>query len=215
MIVLMFKSTKQWIVASAAAGTLLGAVGVAVAATGGAPAAAPQASNDEVVFATPAVATQPQQTPSTTAPPSTTKPDKGPRGDKPAETPLTGDTAEKVKAAALAAVPGATVDRVETDSDGSPYEAHVTKSDGSRVTVKVDSTFKVTAIEADGDGRHGDHGGPGRGGHGDETALTGDTAEKVKAAALAAVPGATVDRVETDSDGSPYEAHVTKSDGSR
>src|SRR4051812_42082190 len=182
MIVLMFKSTKQWIVASAAAGTLLGAVGVAVAATGGAPAAAPQASNDEVVFATPAVATQPQQTPSTTAPPSTTKPDKGPRGDKPAETPLTGDTAEKVKAAALAAVPGATVDRVETDSDGSPYEAHVTKADGTHATVKVDSAFKVTAVEDDaghgGGGRgHGGKGGPGGG----ETALTGDTAEKVKA----------------------------------
>jgi hypothetical protein len=68
------------------------------------------------------------------------------------ETPLTGEVADKVKAAALAAVPGGTIDRVETDSDGSPYEAHVTKSDGTHVTVKVDSTFKVTAVEAG--GRH-------------------------------------------------------------
>jgi len=60
---------------------------------------------------------------------------------------LTGDTADKVKAAALTAVPGATVDRAETDSEGSPYEAHMTKSDGSRVTVKVDSNFAVTNVE--------------------------------------------------------------------
>ena len=60
---------------------------------------------------------------------------------------LTGDTAEKVKAAALAAVPGGTVERVENDAEGSPYEAHVVKPDGSHVTVKVDSQFKVTATE--------------------------------------------------------------------
>src|SRR5436309_14914110 len=40
----------------------------------------------------------------------------------------------------------------------------------------------------------------------DETLLTDGTAEKVKAAALAKVPGATVIRVETDAEGSPYEA---------
>ena len=48
----------------------------------------------------------------------------------------------------------------------------------------------------------------------DETVLTGDTAQKVKDAALKKVPGATVLRVETDADGSPYEAHLRKSDGS-
>ncbi len=60
---------------------------------------------------------------------------------------LTGDTAEKVKTAALAAVPGGTVQRVENDAEGSPYEAHMTKSDGSQITVKVDANFKVTNIE--------------------------------------------------------------------
>jgi hypothetical protein len=60
---------------------------------------------------------------------------------------LTGDTAAKVKAAALAAVPGGTVERVENDAEGSPYEAHMTKPDGSHVTVKVDSNFAVTTIE--------------------------------------------------------------------
>ena len=60
---------------------------------------------------------------------------------------LTGDTADKVRAAALAAVPGGTIQRVETDAEGSPYEAHMTKADGSHVTVKVDSAFNVTSIE--------------------------------------------------------------------
>ena len=66
----------------------------------------------------------------------------------PGETLLTDGTASKVKAAALAAVPGGTVIRVETDSAGSPYEAHVQKSDGSIVTVKIDNSFNVTSTES-------------------------------------------------------------------
>jgi hypothetical protein len=65
---------------------------------------------------------------------------------------LTGDTADKVRAAAQAAVPGATIQRVETDAEGSPYEAHIVKSDGTHVTVKVDSNYKVTNTENDGAG---------------------------------------------------------------
>jgi hypothetical protein len=60
------------------------------------------------------------------------------------ETLLTGDTKTKAVAAAEAAVPGATVDRAETDAEGATYEVHMTKSDGSAVTVKLDSNFKVT-----------------------------------------------------------------------
>jgi uncharacterized membrane protein YkoI len=60
---------------------------------------------------------------------------------------LTGDAAAKVKAAALAKVPGGTVLRVETDADhGSPYEAHVRKSDGTEVEVLVNKDFEVTAV---------------------------------------------------------------------
>jgi uncharacterized membrane protein YkoI len=60
---------------------------------------------------------------------------------------LTGETAAKVKAAALKKVAGGTVERVETDVDhGSPYEAHVTKSDGTQVEVLVDKDFQVTAV---------------------------------------------------------------------
>ena len=63
------------------------------------------------------------------------------------EQPLTGDTAAKVKAAALKKVPGGTIERVETDVDhGSPYEAHVTKSDGTQLEVLVNKDFQVTAV---------------------------------------------------------------------
>jgi uncharacterized membrane protein YkoI len=60
---------------------------------------------------------------------------------------LTGDTASKVEAAALAKVSGGTIIRVETDADhGSPYEAHVQKSDGTQVEVLVNDKFEVTAV---------------------------------------------------------------------
>jgi hypothetical protein len=55
--------------------------------------------------------------------------------------------AAKVKAAALAKVPGGTLERVETDVDhGSPYEAHIRKADGTELEVLVNSAFQVTAV---------------------------------------------------------------------
>jgi uncharacterized membrane protein YkoI len=63
------------------------------------------------------------------------------------ETVLTGDTATKATAAAQAAVPGATIDRVENDAEGATYEAHMTKSEGSKVTVKINADFSVASIE--------------------------------------------------------------------
>jgi uncharacterized membrane protein YkoI len=128
------------------------------------------------------------------------------------ETALTGDTAAKVRAAALAEFPGATIERLETDGDGNAaYEAHMRKSDGSRVTVYVNREFDVVGSE-EGHGR----GGHGRGGRSDEAALTGDTAAKVRAAALAEFPGATIERLEADGEGNAaYEAHVVTADGAR
>ncbi len=62
------------------------------------------------------------------------------------ETLLSGDTAAKVKAAALAKVPG-TVERVETNVDGSaPYETHIKKADGTEVEVQVSSDYTVAAV---------------------------------------------------------------------
>jgi uncharacterized membrane protein YkoI len=65
---------------------------------------------------------------------------------RPDEESLTGETAARVIDAALAEHPGATVTRVETDSDG-VYEAHVVTTDGRRVTVELDQDFTVTGTE--------------------------------------------------------------------
>jgi hypothetical protein len=101
-------------------------------------------------------------TPTTTAPsssssPSSSAPEQGlpPRDPSKGghtangitEEVLTGDTAAQVTAAAQAAMPGATIERVENDAEGAVYEAHMVKSDGSHVTVKLDASFNVTGIE--------------------------------------------------------------------
>jgi hypothetical protein len=64
------------------------------------------------------------------------------------ETPLTGDALAKVKALALAKVPGGTIIRVETDADGNAaYEAHMVKADGTPATVYVSKEFTVVSVE--------------------------------------------------------------------
>jgi uncharacterized membrane protein YkoI len=64
------------------------------------------------------------------------------------ETALTGDTASRVRAAALAKTGGGTVERVETDADGhAAYEAHIVKADGTHVTVYVDKQFDVVGVD--------------------------------------------------------------------
>ena len=68
------------------------------------------------------------------------------------ETLLTGDTATKVTEAAVAANPGATIQRVENDAEGAVYEAHIIKSDGTRATVYLDASFTVTSTESGGPG---------------------------------------------------------------
>ena len=60
---------------------------------------------------------------------------------------LTGTQKSKAEAAAKAKVPGATVQRSETDAEGAAYEVHLQKSDGSLVTVKLDASFTVTSVE--------------------------------------------------------------------
>ena len=62
------------------------------------------------------------------------------------ETLLTGDALSKVTAIAKSKVPGGTIVRVETDADGvATYEAHMTKADGTPVTVYVDSNFQFVS----------------------------------------------------------------------
>jgi hypothetical protein len=77
------------------------------------------------------------------------------------EAALTGTTASKVSAAALAKVPG-TIERLETNVDGSaPYEAHIVrKSDGAEVEVQVSKDFTVAAVNAMGHHGGNDNDGP-------------------------------------------------------
>ena len=118
-----------------ATGTMLGAAGIASAATSPSTSATPGTS-------------------STTAPaggvPPTGTPPAGARGNPaalshgPGETLLTGTELTEATTAATAAVPGATVVRAETNSSGGyPYEVHMKKSDGTYVTVELDSNFTV------------------------------------------------------------------------
>jgi hypothetical protein len=58
---------------------------------------------------------------------------------------VTGDAAEKAKAAAIKAAGGGTAGDVTTDYFGHGYEVTVTKSDGSKVEIHLDSSFKVRA----------------------------------------------------------------------
>ncbi|HEV7526269.1 MAG TPA: hypothetical protein VGP92_14955 [Acidimicrobiia bacterium] len=109
-----------------------------------------------VTLLTPAVGSAASNTGTTTAAPSGGAPSAAPAFDPTkgghtangiTEVLLTGDAATKADAAARKAVPGGTIQRVENDAEGATYEAHVTKSDGSQVTVKLDASFKVTSVE--------------------------------------------------------------------
>ena len=131
---------KSWIATAAVAtGLALGAAGLAGAATGSSGTAATNTgSSTAAATAAPA---PPAGAKGTAPDPSTMK-------QGPGETLLTGDIAAKVEATALKAVPGATVIRVETDSSGGTYEAHMKKSDGSFVTVQFDADVNVTSTDS-------------------------------------------------------------------
>ena len=128
---------RSWIATAAVAtGLALGAAGLAGAATGSSGTAATSAGSSTAATAAPAPGAN-----GTAPDPSTMK-------QGPGETLLTGDTAAKVEAAALKAVPGATIIRVETDSSGGTYEAHMKKADGSFVTVQFDANVNVTSTDS-------------------------------------------------------------------
>jgi hypothetical protein len=71
-----------------------------------------------------------------------------------AEKSVTGAAAAKAQAAAVKAVGGGTAGAVTTDLTGSGFETTVTKSDGTKVEVRLDSSYKAFQ------GRGG-HDGPG------------------------------------------------------
>ncbi len=157
---------KKWLYSGAIAlGVAVGAAGIASAATGSSTTTVKPATG--TVIATHGNEDTAHEKGETAAREADEKAGKvGHRGDGKGhgnEVALTGSSADKAKAAALVAVPGATVERVENDSDGATYEAHVVKADGTEVTVKMDASFKVTSIDTHGMGDHGhghghDHG---------------------------------------------------------
>jgi hypothetical protein len=125
------RMTRLVATAAIAVGLGAGSYGIASAASG--------SGNSTTTTSTPSAA------PSTASPPTAGQPWGGQRSD---ETPLTGDALAKVKAIALAKVPGSTIVRVETDADGNAtYEAHLTKSDGTPATVYVDKNFTFVSVE--------------------------------------------------------------------
>jgi uncharacterized membrane protein YkoI len=119
--------------AAAVAAAAVGGAAIASAATSGNP---PSSSSAQTAAASGTAQGQPQRDPS----------QGGHTVNGKTEEPLSGDVESKVRAAALAKVPG-TVERVETNVDSSaPYEAHIRKSDGTEVEVQVGSDYTVSAV---------------------------------------------------------------------
>ncbi|GAC1323823.1 MAG: hypothetical protein NVSMB13_04350 [Mycobacteriales bacterium] len=173
-----------------------------------------------LAYGVPVIASAASATPT---PPATTS---GPAAATPeqraahatAEAEVTGADADTIKAAVLAKLgTGRSVDRISkedaAESTGAAYEVHARKADGGHVEVLLDKAFAVTAVkDRPAPGMRG-RGGP----HGNEKEVTGADADKVKAAVVAKLPGATVEHVSTEDaaegTGAAFEAHVTKADG--
>jgi hypothetical protein len=129
----MDKHERRWtpprlaVTAAIVAGVAVGSYGVASAASGGGSGSGSSSGSGSA------------------AAPSTLRPWGPQRSD---ETPLTGDALAKVRALALAKVPGGTIVRVETDADGNAaYEAHMVKADGTPATVYVNKQFQVVSVQ--------------------------------------------------------------------
>ena len=119
---------------------------------------------------------------------------------------VTGEEAQKAIDAALAQVPG-TADHAHKTADGG-YLVKVKTTEGKTVVVTLNSAFEVTGTKEmtrkDKGGKH----------KGDRIAITAEEKASAEAAALAEVPGATVDHVHKTKDGG-YIVEVRTSDGTK
>jgi len=114
----------------------LGVAALSGAAVGGAAVAGAATSHNGTTTAPVATAGQP--------PPAVRNmPAPGTAAHEDAEKPVSGDAADKAKAAAVNAAGGGTAGDVTTDYFGKGYEVTVTKSDGTKVEIHLDSSFNV------------------------------------------------------------------------
>jgi len=139
----MFNSTKK---------VLAGVAALAALALGGA------AISDAATTSTTSTTTT--SPPSGQARPGPNFPTHGTAAHEDAEKAVIGASATKAQAAAVKSVGGGTAGDVTTDYTGKGYEVTVTKSDGSKVEVHLDSSFNVMQ----GPGGHGGPPAPGYGG---------------------------------------------------
>jgi hypothetical protein len=130
----MFNSMKK---------VLAGIAALAALALGGAALAGAASSGTSTSTSTPSTAGTPGTSSSRPAPPASGMPAPGTAAHENAETPVTGEKAAKAQAAAVKAVGGGTAGAVTTDHTKDGYETTVTKSDGSKVEVHLDSSFNA------------------------------------------------------------------------
>lgn len=121
-----------------------------------------------------------------------------------------GSERDRVAAAAVEAVGEGAAGEVETSDDaGEAYEVEVRKDDGTEVDVALDEDLEVVGQESDDDvddstDRENDR---------DDRALSADERGSAEEAALEAVGGGTVAKVETSDDGGEaYEVEVRDGD---
>jgi hypothetical protein len=121
----MFKQGKKAVIGIVALGALaLGGAAIADAATS-------QGSSSTTT------------SPSASQPPAFRGPAHGTAAHEDAEKPVTGAAAAKAQAAAVKALGGGTAGAVTTDYTQHGYEVTVTKSNGTKVEVHLDSSFNV------------------------------------------------------------------------
>ena len=113
---------------------LVALVGIAALAVGGSAIADAATSNATSTTGT---------TTTATSPPAFSGPAHGTAAHEDAEKAVTGTDAAKAQAAAVKNVGSGTAGAVTTDFTGSGYEVTVTKSDGSKVEIHLDSSFDV------------------------------------------------------------------------
>ena len=114
----------------------LGVAALSGAAVGGAAVAGAANSNSGTTTVPPAASGKPP-------PALRDMPASGTAAHEDHEKAVTGEAAEKAKAAAVKAVGGGTAGDVTTNYFGNGYEVTVTESDGSKVEVHLDSSFNV------------------------------------------------------------------------